>query len=217
MADIGSLGQELRGLRVAAGLSQRQLGRRIERCHSVISRWESGILEPTVVDLSRLTRVIGGSLDRLIAAEGPGRRWSSRSHSLRERRQVGLALMRARHMAGIRLAAAVRVTGMPGRRIERIEAGADPSLAELRALLALTGADSRQLLRPERPRVNAERSGLDRIPNPTRLALKQWSARRFAGSGASRIGVQGAAPGQESSGQAHNFRVMAAVLGPLAA
>jgi transcriptional regulator with XRE-family HTH domain len=135
-----TLGGRLRRSRIGAGMSQRQLARRLERNASVVSRWEAGVLEPTVWDLYRLGRILRCSVCGLVAgARGPGRRWSSRSHVHRRRLAIGRALARARHAAGLTLADVVDATRIRGRRVIEIEAGRDPSLAEATTLVTLYG------------------------------------------------------------------------------
>jgi len=142
-----SLGAALRSLRLARGLSQRAVARRLERRHSVVGRWEAGTLEPTFLDLERICRLLGATLDELVAVEGPGRRRSSRSHSMHRRATVGLTIAAARRAAQIGFRHAVVTTGIRGRRLDRIEHGADPSLSELRSLLALVGLTAQELSR----------------------------------------------------------------------
>lgn len=143
------LGCQLAAARRASGLSQRRLARRIERRHSIVSRWESGEREPTAWDLDRLRRILGLDLDRLLAAcalSSSGRRWSSRAHPQRKRAQLGRALAAARLAAKVSLAECVR-HGVLGRRLLRIEAGVDPSLQELRLLCDLYGYAVSDILR----------------------------------------------------------------------
>jgi transcriptional regulator with XRE-family HTH domain len=142
-----SLGAVLRSLRLARGLSQRAVARRLERRHSVVGRWEAGTLEPTFLDLERICRILGATLDELVAVEGPGRRRSSRSHSMHRRATVGLTIGAARRAAQIGFRRAIVTTGIRGRRLDRIEHGADPSLSELRSLLALVGLTAQELSR----------------------------------------------------------------------
>lgn len=143
------LGCQLAAARQASGLSQRRLARRIERRHSIVSRWESGEREPTAWDLDRLRRILGLDLDRLLAAcalSSYGRRWSSRAHPQRKRAQLGRALAAARLAANVSLAECVG-HGVLGRRLLRIEAGVDPSLQELRLLCDLYGYGVSDILR----------------------------------------------------------------------
>jgi transcriptional regulator with XRE-family HTH domain len=146
--DVESLGERLRSRRLLVGLSQRGLARRIERRHSVVSRWEHDRLEPALPDLVRLARLLRVTVDQVLSGVRlpAGRRWSSRAHPARERAALGAALAALRVHAGLDLRGAVEATGIPGRRIDRIEAGADPSLAELRRLLEATGVTMGELL-----------------------------------------------------------------------
>src|SRR5687768_10875463 len=98
------LSERLARLRESAGMSQRSLGRRIGRSHSVISRWESGSLEPTIFDLEALGRQLRVKVDDLLLDSDiveVRRRWSSRSHSVRHRRALGAAISAARVDVGL--------------------------------------------------------------------------------------------------------------------
>lgn len=142
VVDEPTLGEELRRRRIAAGLSQRALGRRIERRRTVISRWESGHLEPTILDLQRLCRVLRFNVDDVVRGTRlpfPGRTWSSRSHATAARKRLAHGLERARLAAGLSIREVHRRTHIDGLRLLAIEAGRDPSLREAAALAALYG------------------------------------------------------------------------------
>ncbi|MFF1277548.1 multiprotein-bridging factor 1 family protein [Streptomyces marokkonensis] len=61
-------GEQLRYYRRRAGLTQRQLGHRVGYDHSVISKWESGVREPSAGVVESLERVLGarGALSALV-------------------------------------------------------------------------------------------------------------------------------------------------------
>jgi hypothetical protein len=165
-----AIGDRLLALRTSRGLGVRALARHIERHHSIVSRWEHGRLEPTLVDLWRLSRSLQVDVDDLLAdATGSGRRWSSRSHSQRERRAIGGALRRARELAGLLLGSAIAASGIGGRRLLRIEAGADPSLEELQRLTAMAGVTAGSIVRRSRGiRTRLPAAGSQRAPRRTR-------------------------------------------------
>jgi hypothetical protein len=176
------------------------------------------MLEPTFLDLERAGRLLEVPLGSLVLAGGPGRRWSSRSHAPRRRALVGDALGRARHASGIDLRTAVRVTGLRGRRIERIEAGADPSLAELRAFLALVGLTPAELI----ARVHAlgragSGAGFDRPGISPEVGAHRMSARPVLRLVASRREVREPDPEKETRVVLNKLMLVEIVLGPLAA
>jgi transcriptional regulator with XRE-family HTH domain len=121
----------------------------------VISRWESGSLEPTIFDLEALGRQLRVKVDDLLLesdiVEGR-RRWSSRSHSPADRRALGAAICAARMTAGLTVLDVYRQTSIGGLRLLRVEAGADPSLLELVKLCRLIGVSPDFLLRQSRQR-----------------------------------------------------------------
>jgi len=126
------------GLRRDRGLTQRDVGDRLGRSQSVVSRWERGVLEPTIQDLVALTPVLGQPLDRIATAvRGPGRRRSRRGDSPADRREVALILRTARLAAELDAWTVARRTGIPPRRLHRLEAGAEASTAEFVALVAV--------------------------------------------------------------------------------
>jgi transcriptional regulator with XRE-family HTH domain len=136
-ARILTLGEQLAVLRRAAGLSQRGLARRLQRPNSTVSRWEADLLEPAPWDLYRVARMLGTTAGRLLAETvlaAPPRRWSSRSHRRQRREALGNEIRLRRALEVPDLQAAVLRTGVWGRRLLAIEAGADPSLRELVAV-----------------------------------------------------------------------------------
>jgi transcriptional regulator with XRE-family HTH domain len=156
---LWKLGSLLAAARKEAGLSQRRLARRIERRHSIVSRWEGGSREPTAWDLERLRRVLAFDLDvtlrRSLLSPG-GRRWSSRAYGRARRERLSRALAAARMNAGVSLADCVD-SGLRGTRVLTIEAGVDPSLYELRLLCCLYGYS---------PAVIIRAAVLDKNPGP---------------------------------------------------
>ncbi len=59
-------GENLKMLRIQAGLSQRELGRRLGFCNQTVSFWESGSREPDFDTLIRLAKFFDVSLDVLL-------------------------------------------------------------------------------------------------------------------------------------------------------
>jgi transcriptional regulator with XRE-family HTH domain len=148
-AEPPAFGVRLRTVRVFQGLSQRAVARRMGRHHSVISRWEAGLLEPTLIEMEALGRALGFGFEGLLTdcrLQPQGRRWSNRSTSRSVRTSIGLRLARARTASGLPMTDVISRTGIWGIRLSRIEAGADPCLRELVVLSETFGADLRQLL-----------------------------------------------------------------------
>jgi transcriptional regulator with XRE-family HTH domain len=148
-----SLGQLIAGRRRDRGLSQREVARRMWRSNSVLSRWEADLLEPTLVDLSPLSRVLGTTIDALVAdavAPPGGRRWSSRATPISLRVAVGRELERERKSLGVTKLEVYLGAGIAGLRLVRLEAGADPSVRELLALRSLYGLRLDEVVRRAR-------------------------------------------------------------------
>jgi transcriptional regulator with XRE-family HTH domain len=125
-------------LRRDRGLTQRDVGDRLGRSQSVVSRWERGVLEPTIQDLVALTSLLEQPLDCLATAlRGPGRRRSRRGDPPANRRQIALIFRTARQAAELDAWTVARRTGIPPRRLHRLEAGAEASSAEFVALVAV--------------------------------------------------------------------------------
>ncbi len=57
------IGEEVRRLREAAGLSQRELAERMGSSQSVVARLEAGGVEPTLATLDRVAAALGADLD----------------------------------------------------------------------------------------------------------------------------------------------------------
>ncbi len=115
----------------------------------MVSRWESGDREPTVFDLISLARVLSVALAALVdRAERPGigRRSASRAGSRSDRLALGRGLLVARRGVRMSLADAASATTIPTWRLMRIEAGCDPTIAELRALQRVIGFEIRALV-----------------------------------------------------------------------
>lgn len=55
-------GSVIRAARHRAGITQKELGRRLGTTQSVVARWESGRVSPTVETLSRVVRACGLNL-----------------------------------------------------------------------------------------------------------------------------------------------------------
>ncbi len=68
-ADLDRIGDRLREERVKAGISQRELARRLGLSASLISQLESGLSKPSVGTLYAIVTELGVSLDRVIRGE----------------------------------------------------------------------------------------------------------------------------------------------------
>ncbi|HZD22240.1 MAG TPA: cupin domain-containing protein [Acidimicrobiia bacterium] len=65
-SELDAIGDRLREERVKAGLSQRELARRLDLSASLISQLESGLSKPSVGTLYAIVTELGLSLDRVI-------------------------------------------------------------------------------------------------------------------------------------------------------
>ena len=76
-SELDAIGDRLREERVKAGISQRELARRLGLSASLISQLESGLSKPSVGTLYAIVTELGLSLDRVIRGEefdgGPSR------------------------------------------------------------------------------------------------------------------------------------------------
>lgn len=68
-SDLDGIGDRLREERVRAGISQRELARRLGLSPSLISQLESGLSKPSVGTLYAIVTELGVSLDRVIRGE----------------------------------------------------------------------------------------------------------------------------------------------------
>jgi transcriptional regulator with XRE-family HTH domain len=144
-----SIGARLRLTRERRGLSQRMLAYRLGRDHCMVSRWESDQREPTLFDLARVARVLRTTVTELVEGvelSGSTRRWSSRASSPTRRAELGTRWAEARRAHGMTLWDLYRDTGIAGRRLRRIEEGADAGVAEAIALAAALRVDLDELL-----------------------------------------------------------------------
>jgi transcriptional regulator with XRE-family HTH domain len=118
-------------------MSQGQLARALGRPQAVLSRWESGRLEPRLPDLVAVARALAIDLESLVdgAMTGPGRHRSGRGSPLEARRRVGDLLREARERSTLDTITVARRVGCSVRRLRRIEGGQEPSLAELGRLV----------------------------------------------------------------------------------
>lgn len=147
-------------------MSARRLGLWLNRTHTMVSRWERGLREPTLFDLDRLATVLHADLDTLLAglpANGMPRGCSSRAHPRSRRVALGQVLGNARAALGLGIWEVYQATGIGGRRLGHIEAGADPAIGELVGLIELYRTTPRELLRAAKTR---RRANLDTDTNP---------------------------------------------------
>lgn len=66
--------QLIREARVRAGLTQQQLAERLGTSQSVVARWESGKVRPSLENLDRVVRAAGLELRLGLAEPDPGER-----------------------------------------------------------------------------------------------------------------------------------------------
>ena len=72
MHEIYDLGLILKTLRTRDGLSQQELGRKINRDKGIISRYESNLQTPSFEIMRDLSRIFNVSMDYLAGFEMPG-------------------------------------------------------------------------------------------------------------------------------------------------
>ncbi len=101
---LDGIGDRLRQERVRAGLSQRELARRLGVSASLISQLESGLSKPSVGTLYALVTELDVSLDRIIRGE----EFNSTSRSDAPRPQVDSPLVHPEERQAIDLASGVR-------------------------------------------------------------------------------------------------------------
>jgi transcriptional regulator with XRE-family HTH domain len=106
-------GELIREARRRAGLSQRELARRLRTAQSVIARWESGATAPSLETVVRAVRACGFELDvhLLPIDEGFEHDWSLAEQNLSLSPEERLANHAAAHDFGDRLRRGVRATG----------------------------------------------------------------------------------------------------------
>lgn len=61
-----NLGKTIKELRTQQGLSQRQLGEKLDVCNQTVSFWESGKREPDLDTLVKISEYFGVSVDYLL-------------------------------------------------------------------------------------------------------------------------------------------------------
>ena len=136
----GRLGTRLRSRRRMLGLTQKALAQLVGRHQSVVSRWESDDLPLTPGELVDIADALAVDADDLLHRSrlpGDSRIRSSRSREVEERRRLGLRLAAARRRLAIDPVSMWRLSTITPYRLGRIERGHDPSLEELRRLLAV--------------------------------------------------------------------------------
>jgi hypothetical protein len=117
----------------------------------MVSRWESNRREPTLFDLARIARVLKTTvMDLLAGVDAPitARGCSSRAYGATRRTELGDRWEEARRQRGMTVWDLYRATGIPGRRLRRIEEGADVGVGEAIALTAALDLDLDALISP---------------------------------------------------------------------
>ena len=159
------LGTRLLHLRRARGLSLRGAAVRLGCHHTLVLRWEQGLREPAVHDLVAIARVFGVEVDAVLERVDleQGRIASSRAHGWKARQRLAARLRDIRFQRGLQLWDVFLATGITGRRLRTIEAGADPSLLEMRLLANVYEVRLRDLLM----------NPADGLPNGTPATVKR--------------------------------------------
>ncbi len=149
-SDERALGDLLLRLRTSRGLSLRGVAVRLGCHHTLVLRWEQGVREPAVHDLVAIARLFGVEVDEVLrgAILVQGRVSSSRAHGRRSRQRLASRLREARVGQGLGHWDVYVATGIPGRRLRTIEAGADPSLREIQLLASALEVRATDLLSP---------------------------------------------------------------------
>lgn len=148
LADSPSmLGCLVRQARLRAGLSQSDLGVRLGRSQSIISRWERGVAEPSCIDVPALAAAVCLTAAAITRAADPHkvRRYRRRRVADEASAWQGRELARRRALVGPPLGVA-RAAGLTARRLARIEQGAEPSIGELQAIARAIGSEYDDLL-----------------------------------------------------------------------
>lgn len=63
---LSEMGARMAAYRHRKRWTQSELGHRVARRQETISRWENGMVEPTVLEVVALCRVLGCTLDELV-------------------------------------------------------------------------------------------------------------------------------------------------------
>jgi transcriptional regulator with XRE-family HTH domain len=95
----------LREARLRAGLSQAELGRRVERSQSQIARWERGDVKPSLETLRELIRACGLELTFGLATyDDSYEEWIERYLALPIEQRIEQAVARAEEVRAIQAA-----------------------------------------------------------------------------------------------------------------
>jgi len=140
------LGRSLADGRRARRLKQADVAAATGRSRSLVSRWEAGEIEPDLVDLGILCRLLRVAPDRLVALAADAGRSRGRRGGASCGPGAGRLLLRARLAAEVGVVELSRRARVSARRLARIEAGGTPSLAELGRLLRVLGIDPAALV-----------------------------------------------------------------------
>src|SRR5437763_10781026 len=106
-------GDVIREARRRAGLSQRELARRMHTSQSVIGRWESGATRPSFDTVVRVVRACGFELDVHFVprSEGFDHDWSLAEQNLALSPEERLANHAAARAFGVKIQRSMRVAG----------------------------------------------------------------------------------------------------------
>jgi ribosome-binding protein aMBF1 (putative translation factor) len=63
---LRDMGRRIAAYRKRKGWNQTELGRRVDRRQETISRWETGTVEPTLLEVVALARVLGTTIQELV-------------------------------------------------------------------------------------------------------------------------------------------------------
>ena len=133
MVDMHRVGQGIAARRRALGLTQEELGRRLNVTHQAVSKWEQGVSLPDTAQLPSLSFVLQLSIEEILGAERPGGHTASHQPRHRMGRVLGMAAAMTLLIALAAGGVAYRLSRLEG---EFIRLGANANLGAFAEALA---------------------------------------------------------------------------------
>ena len=81
------IGKQLKNLRLAAGLTQEELGKRVNLSRANISKYESDDVEPNLTTLNMFAKIFGVSVDTLLGLDDDSNPPNNKESSQNEKAQ----------------------------------------------------------------------------------------------------------------------------------
>ena len=78
MIDLGTVGARIVARRRKAGLTQKQLARKMRVCPQAVSKWERGRALPDILYVDELADILGCSIDWLLTGKREGEEYLAR-------------------------------------------------------------------------------------------------------------------------------------------